>query len=253
MENRTKRALIGVFVLGGLVIFCAEDGADANDTKPGSMSHKVSSFNLEGYSDKGIKQWEVTGESAKMEGGGVVKMSNIVANTFSGEAKTTITAESGEYDKTKSVVKLNENVSATIAYSKEAAGDYAKMDLGLSGPKREGADKNGSSDEKMKTEITCDGEVEFNYEKNIIHFKDKVSVWSPDGKIRADTITVYIGSKTKEIDQIVAVGNVEIERDNNITYSEKATYIQAQKKIVLSGKPKLVFYQDSDFTKNIFE
>ena len=55
----------------------------------------------------------------------------------------------------------------------------------------------------------------------------------------------------KSVKTIVAEGNVKIQRGENTTYSDKATYIEADKKIILTGAPKLVIYQEGNAPANI--
>jgi len=52
-----------------------------------------------------------------------------------------------------------------------------------------------------------------------------------------------MGSK---IDKIICRGNVKIVRGENISYSQEAVYAAAEKKILLSGRPKLVIYSTED-------
>ena len=54
--------------------------------------------------------------------------------------------------------------------------------------------------------ITCDGDVEFNYVKNLAYFKDNVKVRSDDGDIDADKITVNLNPTTKKVNDIIAEG-----------------------------------------------
>ena len=86
----------------------------------------------------------------------------------------------------------------------------------------------------------------FDYENNQAYFNKNVKVVSEDGEIDADKITVNLDPSTKRVKEIIAEGSVCIKRGENITYSEKATYIEADKKIVLTGRPKLVIYQEGD-------
>ena len=130
--------------------------------------------------------------------------------------------------------------------------------LGSSGA-AEGAAKaknnpsNIDKSKKTKTVITCDAEVEFNYEKNEGYFNENVHVVNAEGTIDADKITVYLDSSTKAVKTIVAEGNVKIQRGENTTYSDKATYIEADKKIVLSGAPRLVIYQEGSFQTDLMK
>ena len=46
---------------------------------------------------------------------------------------------------------------------------------------------------------------------------------------------------------------MKIQRGENTTYSDKATYIEAEKKIVLTGTPKLVIYQEGNFQTDLMK
>ncbi len=113
---------------------------------------------------------------------------------------------------------------------------------------------------KDKVVITCDGKLVVDYEKNIASFYDNVRVERPDIIIYSDKLDLYFlpaGEKTKKvstpgsmvssIDRIVATGNVRIVRGENVSYSQEAVYSALDKKIILSGKPKLIFYSEEDF------
>jgi lipopolysaccharide assembly outer membrane protein LptD (OstA) len=116
----------------------------------------------------------------------------------------------------------------STAASKEAVVSEAEKGTGLAG----------------ETVITCDAEVEFNYEANTAVFSKNVKVASSDGVIEADRITLFLDIKTKKIKEVVAEGNVKITRGDNTSYSDKATYMETDKKVVLSGNPRIVFYQE---------
>jgi LPS export ABC transporter protein LptC len=114
---------------------------------------------------------------------------------------------------------------------------------------------------KDKVTITCDGQLIVDYDKNIATFYDNVKVERPDLTIYSDKMDLYFvresavdpaaeqtdKSMASSIDKIVASGNVKIVRGENISYSEVAEYKAADKKIILSGRPKLVFYSTGEF------
>lgn len=112
---------------------------------------------------------------------------------------------------------------------------------------------------KDKVVITCDGQLVVDYEKNIASFYDNVKVERPDLTIYSDKMDLYFvrgsagteaaqadKSMASSIDRIVASGNVKIVRGENISYSEQAEYKALEKKIILSGRPKLVFYSTGE-------
>ena len=212
-----------------------------------AVKHKVLSFNLEGLNDKGAKKWDVKGESAEAISENEVKLDNIVAKAYGEEAEAVITADQGVYDKSKNNVKLQKNVKATIEASQGFSGNFVDQTGQPKGPA--GADAKTSAsekkpDKKSTTIITCDGEVEFDYERNVAYFLNNVHVDSEDGSIIADKITVHLDPDTRQVKEIVAEGNVKIRRGENMTYSDKAIYDAVTKKVSLVGRPKLVIYQE---------
>lgn len=211
-----------------------------------SVKHKVLSFNLEGLNDRGEKKWDVNGESAEAISEDKVELDNIVAKAYGEEAEAVITADKGVYDKTKNNVTLQQNVKAVIESTDNFNGNFVDFS-GKTGAK-DTADETGPNipKQKTKTTITCDGEVQFDYEKNVAFFLKNVHVISKDGSIIADKITVHLDPDTKQVSEIIAEGNVKIMRGENITYSKRATYNAITKKVSLTGRPKLVIYQDGD-------
>ncbi len=212
-----------------------------------NVQQRILSFNLEGLTDKGEKKWEVKGESAEAISESEVKLDNIVAKSYGAEAEATITADKGVYNKAKNNVKLEENVRAVIENAEEM-NNYIEFPSEVSGKPKD-KESTGAVKKKTKTVITCDGNVEFDYEKNLAFFDKNVKVVSDYGQIDADRITIHLDSQTKKIVDIVAEGNVKITRGENITYSEKATYVELEKKVILTGKPRLVIYEEGDIQK----
>lgn len=111
--------------------------------------------------------------------------------------------------------------------------------------------------------ITCDGPLQVDYQKNVAIFNNNVKVDRKDMQITSDIMEVYftasggkkeVSAQTQDtplplggkIEKIIARGNVKITRGENVSYSQEATYSTADKKIILSGKPKLVIYSKED-------
>ncbi len=130
-------------------------------------------------------------------------------------------------------------------------------------------EKSQGSSVKKKIVITCDGPLQIDYDKNIAAFNNNVKVDTQDALIESDMMDVYFGkagrgqdtSESKKadsvvgsalggnamgskIDKIVARGNVKITRGENVSYSDEATYNALDKKIILSGKPRLIIYSE---------
>lgn len=208
------------------------------------VKHKVLAFNLEGLNEKGAKKWDVKGESAEAISENQVQLDNIVAKAYGEEAEAVITADKGVYDKSKNNVRLQKNVKATIESTQGFSGGFVDMPAQQTASDQKTAAAGNKPDKKSTTIITCDGEVEFDYERNVAYFVNNVHVDSEDGSIIADKITVNLDAETRQVKNIVAEGNVRIRRGENMTYSEKAVYDAVTKKVSLAGRPKLVIYQD---------
>lgn len=125
----------------------------------------------------------------------------------------------------------------------------------------------GIKPQENKIMITCDGPLEIDYAKNVATFKNNVKVDTQDNQIYSDLMDVYFnasgaqGEQAKQeelaqqqalmgakIDKIVARGNVKIIKGENVSYSDEATYTAADKKIILTGKPKLVIFSTEDLS-----
>ncbi|MCX5677905.1 MAG: LPS export ABC transporter periplasmic protein LptC [Candidatus Omnitrophica bacterium] len=210
----------------------------ADKTQGDAVNHKVLSFNLEGLTERGVKKWDVKGESAEAISENRVKLDNIIASAYGEESEAVITADKGVYDRNKNNVMLEKNVHATILATKGFTGDFVEG-AGQAKDKKPDAAK-GEKPKKSKTVITCDGEVQFDYEKNQAFFLKNVKVVSEDGTIDADKITVNLDPATRRLTEIIADGNVKIVRGDNTTFSQRASYSETDKKVTLSGKPKLI-------------
>jgi len=228
---KTKYLIISLAVITIFAVSCAkkepakskytkEAPASAED-KNGALKQKVLAFNLEGFTQKGTKSWEVKGESAEVISEDQIKLDNIVAKAYGEESEAVITGEKGIYDKTKNNVRLEKNVKATI----ENAESFSGADIGFPSPlvgSTSSKKDNPVKGQKRRIIITCDGEVQFDYEKNQAYFSRNVKVVSEDGNIESDKITINLDPATKKLKDIVGEGNVKITRGENVTYSEKA-------------------------------
>jgi lipopolysaccharide export system protein LptA len=120
--------------------------------------------------------------------------------------------------------------------------------------------KDKPDSEGTKTTITCDGPLEIDYTKSVATFRNNVLVVTQGNQIYSDAMDVYFmpSAKTQEaeeakkarmeeaeasLEKIVARGNVKIVKGENVSYSDEAIYTVADKKILLTGRPKLVIYQ----------
>lgn len=187
---------------------------------------------------------------------------NVVITTSSGSKLTT---DSLDWDRKKQLVTTKDAVNiergnmVTTASGARGEPSLKKVSLEKDVTVNINPDTEAKSKEqelKNKIVITCDGPLEIDYDKNVATFNENVKVNTEDVLIDSDVMDVYFGGTGKDasaltkadstmgskIDRIVARGNVKITRGENISYSDEATYSAQDRKIILSGKPKLIIY-----------
>lgn len=191
---------------------------------------------------------------------------DVVVTTSSGAKLTT---DSLDWDRKQGLVttadKVNIEKDNIISTSKGATGQPGLNKVSLEKEVKveilPGAGKNNKGASlSEKITVTCDGPLSLDYEKNIATFNNNVKVEKSDWQIYSDTMDIYFNSDkaagknagenpvlNSKIDKIIAKGNVKIVRGENISYSAEATYASSDKKITLSGSPRLVIYS----TENI--
>ncbi|HQO37990.1 MAG TPA: LPS export ABC transporter periplasmic protein LptC [Candidatus Omnitrophota bacterium] len=257
-------------------------------------TQEMSDFSLSGFGDKGVKAWDVRGKSADI-GTEVIKLNRIVSNFYGEQETVQLTARTGSFNRREGSIHLQDDVVVTTssgarletdvldwdrkrqlvktdrqvnvykgsmtATGRGAKGfpDLNKFDLDKdvkvvidepAGPGKAGA---------QKVEITSDGPLQVDYQKNIATFNDHVKTVTADGVITCDQMELYFGAKQtagaatrrdiddiagagSKIERILCFGNVTITRGPNVSYSESAVYSAPENKITLLGRPKMIIY-----------
>ncbi len=199
---------------------------------------------------------------------------DVVITTSSG---TKMTTDSLDWDRKNQLVTTNDPVNiqrdnmVIVAQGARGESNLKKVDLQKNvrldiNP----ADKAKNHDKEAgkKIVITCDGPLEVDYGKNIAVFKNNVKVDREDAVIYSDEMEVYFTTSKKEtntsatnngqemmnskIDKIISKGNVKVVRGENVSYSDEATYTAADKKLVLTGNPRLVISQTENISNAPF-
>jgi len=241
------------------------------------VDQKVLQFDLVAYTDKGIKKWEVKGNSANLVDE-TIELTNIIATTY-GEEEATLKSDEGIYDKEANKVSLKKNVVVTtqdggtllteaidwdskdniITTDKlvEIRRDQIRLyGTGVKGEpqlKRVQFKKEITVEmEEGATVMTCDGPLNIDYEKNLAIFNNNVKIVDEKGEVASDRLDAYLNPETKVIAKAIAIGSVKISRDDNYSHSEAATYLLEEHKVVLTGRPQLVIYPDQEFDASFF-
>src|SRR3990167_415501 len=257
--------------------------AQKREPQAQDQEQKMLDFSLVGYTQKGRKSWEVIGKSADIFSD-IVRLTSVNANVYGEEENINLVGDKGAYDKTSGKMHLRDNVIITTQSGGRLITDSLDWDRasqrvtttdvvniekqnlkaqakGLEGQPNlkkvflkddvtvELQEEQGAGDaplsSKEPTVITCDGPLEIDYEKEIAIFNTNVKVNQKErGDMYADKMEAYFDFKNKKILRIKSMGNVKIVKGENTSYSEEAEYSAATKKMVLTGRPRLVIYSE---------
>ena len=235
-------------------------------------------FNLQGYTDEGEKSWDVVGDTADIVGD-MIEVTNVDANQY-GEQEMNLKARKGIIDKVTGDIQLEGNVVITsiaggklttdsLTWQKEQdlVSTEDPVEITNKAFKAEGmglrarpglkvAQMNKNVKVKVKTDpgkkesriltVTCDGPLEIEQLENMATFNKNVVALQEGRTLKADKMVLYLDPETKEIDKLICLGNVAIIQGENETYSRKAVYSADTKKLVLSGRPKLIMVSEDD-------
>lgn len=250
-------------ILMGAVAFAAEN-----------TPQQFEGFNLQGYTESGQKAWDVLGDSADVQPDKIdivnvnanrygepnvnLKAKNGTLNKVSGdvhlEKDVVITTETGEklttdtldWQKTSDLVSTEDFVVITGKDGMRATGTGLKAQPSLKIAKLE-KDVTVKVDTQPKTPspenvlvVTCDGPMEIDQNKNMGVFQNNVVAVQTGRQLKADKMEIYFNPETKQVQQVICIGNVEISQGENKSFSDRAIYNAADQKVVLTGRPKLI-------------
>ncbi|MCX5716169.1 MAG: LPS export ABC transporter periplasmic protein LptC [Candidatus Omnitrophica bacterium] len=241
-----------------------ESETDENTAQ--SIAQKILSFNLVGHRDNGQKKWELNALSADVLPN-VIKMDYITAKAYGKDGSLTLKARTGVYDKITKNVHLEKNVigkssdgarlttdsldwnqktesvstNALVRIEKDNLVSIGKGALGNPALKEVELKKDITVEirDNPPTVITCDGPLVVNYKNNISILNKNVRIADPRCEITSDVMKILFNPKTRKITRAVAIGNVVIKRDGNITNSGRAIYTVSDGRIRLVGKPRI--------------
>ncbi|MCF7908679.1 MAG: LPS export ABC transporter periplasmic protein LptC [Candidatus Omnitrophica bacterium] len=233
---------------------------------------KINDFYLSNFKEDGTHDWEVRGVEA-MVYDEYVDIEKMNAHYYLEDDTIQITSDSARLNKENMDVHLENNVNIT---NKEGARiitdsldwqnsknlihtqDWVKatrdeMQITAQGmsadTEMQSADfkkdvEVSFPDQETKIPITanCTGPLEIEYSEGKAIFHDDVVVTHVQGKVYSDKCTLFFNTETKAIIKIVSEGNVKIFRDGSETYAEQATYFGPEDKLVLEGRPRLIYY-----------
>ena len=244
---------------------------------------KINDFYLSNLKDDGTQDWEVKGETATIRDN-FVDIDDMEANYYTKDDTIVITSDEATLDKENMDVYLANNVhienkeGATIETNSlnwyreqnrietddwikttrdsmeiESSGLLADTELKTASFKKDVKVTMPDKRSKEATTAVCSGPLEIEYNKGKAVFNQDVVVTNPQGKLYSDKATLFFDTENKEIIKIISEGNVKITQGGNVTFSQKATYLNKEQKIVFEGRPRVVYYPGSGEELNLFK
>ena len=243
---------------------------------PAYSQQKIKDFYLSNFKKDGSRDWEVRGDEAIVNDDDV-DINDMKANYYSKDDTIVITSDKATLNKENMNAHLQDNVKIKnkegVTLSTESLDwkrdqnhieteDWVKT----SKDSMQVTAKGLSADTEFRkidfvkeveatypdqktgepTTVTCTGPLEIEYNEGIAIFNDNVIITHPQGKMFADRATVHFGTEEKKIEKIVCEGNVKIEREDNITFAKKATFYADQARLVLEGRPRVMYYMQDE-------
>ena len=244
---------------------------------------KIKDFYLSNFKDDGTRDWEVKGESADIHDN-YVDINDMEANYYTKDDTILITSDEARLNKENMDVYLKDSVhienkegatldTDSLNWQREKnhveTDDWVKTTrdsmqieaIGLSGDTqlKKAAFKKDvkvtlpDQESKEVTTAICSGPLEIEYSEGKATFNKDVVVTNPRGKLYSDKATLFFDIENKEIIKIISEGNVKIVRGNNVTFSQKATYLSKEQKVILEGRPRIIYYPDSEEDSDLFK
>ena len=229
-------------------------------------------FNLQGYTQDGKKSWTVNGDNADILGD-KIKISNVTAESY-GDGKVNLTADTGTIDQVSGTIHLEKDVIITSDQGTQLTTDsldwnrnedlvktedkvsITDKDMTMTGTGMEAhpamkkaqieKDVTVTMDTEPKPEITTnititsDGPMVMDQVKSYAVFQDNVVAVQADQTLKADRMELHFDAEKQQIKDMVCTGHVVIIRGANQSFADKAVYDGAEKRLTLSGRPKLI-------------
>ena len=267
MSKNCLLLLVQIFLLGGTSVVWA-----------GEPGQQFEGFNLQGYTRDGKKSWTVNGDNADILGD-KIKISNVAGESY-GDEKVNLTAETGTIDQASGIIHLEKDVVITSERGTRMTTDsldwnrnedlvktnddvlITDKDMTMTGTGMEAhpAMKTAQIDQDvtvtMDTQpdpevtsqitITSDGPMVIDQTKSYAVFQDNVVAVQADQTLKADRMEIFFDETKRQIKEMICSGHVVIIRGANQSFADKAVYNGEEKRLTLSGRPKLILVTEGD-------
>ena len=204
-----------------------------------SRDQELQKFNLTGYDDKGKTFWNLTGETAKIDPGQTVFLDQNVVLKLQGD--TVVKTDHVQWSQDGGLLTTSAPVFVDHKNAKikglGAVGRPAESFIQLN--------RNIDMVIHPSIHLTCQGPMKIFYKEHKMTFYRYVRVEDERGVLKANRMDVLFDPVEKKIDQIIAIGNVTIERGTDITHSQRAIYSLVTGSVRLEGNPEITLHKES--------
>ena len=244
----------------------------------GEPGQQFEGFNLQGYTQDGKKSWTVNGDNADILGD-KIKISNVAGESY-GDEKVNLTAGIGTIDQASGIIHLEKDVVITSERGTQMTTDsldwsrnedlvrtkddvlITDKDMTMTGKGMEAhpamktaqiekdvtvtMDTEPNPEATSKVTITSEGPMVLDQTRSYAVFHDNVVAVQADQTLKADRMEIFFDEAKKQIREMICTGHVVIIRGANQSFADKAVYSGTERKLTLSGRPKLILVTEGE-------
>lgn len=256
MHGAHRKNLSKIFVIGGLIAVAFSIFTLTHESKikkanspavqrarkqlvQSSQDQSLQKFSLTGFDEQGKKFWNLEGDTATIDPGQTVFLDQNV--TLKLKDSTIVRTDHVQWSQDGGILRTHAPVFVTHENT-EIKG------LGAIGRLSESFIQLNRNIEMLinrTTTLTCQGPLKIFYKENKMIFYRKVKVVDDRGVLKANRMDVLFDPNQKKVSQIIAMGNVTIERGTDTTHSQRAIYSLATGSLRLEGNPEITLHKDS--------
>lgn len=250
-RNHLPLFLLGALIASGLLLIFWGYGKPEKAVKKtgvqesreriigASADQELQKFSLSGFDEKGRRSWKLEGDAARIDQGQTVYLRNNV--TLRLHEDTLVRTDRLEWSQGGGMMSTDAPVFVDHQNTKiKGIGAY-----GL--PNQSFIQLNSTIEMLVNavTTIACDGPMKIYYRENKAVFFRKVKVVDARGVLTARRMDVYFDNQEKKVTQIIALGDVVIERGSDTTRSKRAIYTPSTGSLRLEGSPEVTLHKNS--------
>ena len=240
--------VVGFLTLVGMLLFSFHERNSKEASKrtkaraqvvKASHNQELEKFSLTGFDEKGKKFWNLEGDAAKIDPSQTVYLEENV--TLKLRDATIIRTDHVQWSQDGGSMKTDSVVTVDHETTKIKG-------IGAFGRPNEGfiqLNRNIEMLINVTTRLTCKGPLKIFYKEDKMIFYRNVEITDERGVLTANRMEVLFNPQEKKVKQIVAIGNVIIQRGTDTTHSQRAIYTLETGSVRLEGNPEITLHKES--------